>query len=267
MIKKIKGLTFEKLFFAITFVLACFTTNSDRLPSYLSDKGTVMIFTKYILIFIFVAFATIINKDSSKFISKYAPTVTVIITAILIFDYYVTQLSGSQFLFRVWWIGAIFVAEASLFITATALKIKNYKRFFEYFWIGFTPIYLFLFFLCFIRTPFADNMTTNFTIGKGTFLMLKALLNNINVSFEAPLIFFGNLFVFIPIPFILYSVFKIKKDYIIAIFGTLIPFIIEGYQYFFKCGNVDIDDIILNIGGFLIGFLIYILIKKKHLAK
>lgn len=267
MTNKLKKFKLNELIFSITFILACFTTNSNRLHGYWGSEGNIVIISRYILIFIFVCFATILNKDNEKFITKLSGCVPIIITAICIFDYYVTQFSGSQFLFRVWWIGAIFVAEASLFLTATTLKIKDYKAFFKHFWIGFTPIYLFLFFLCFIRTPFSSDLTVNLTLGEGTFLMLKAFINNLNVSFEAPLMFFGNLLVFIPLSFILYSVFRLKNNCIIAIVGIILPFIIEGYQYFFKCGNVDIDDIVLNISGFIIGFIIFVIIRKKLLTK
>ena len=91
--------------------------------------------------------------------------------------------------------------------------------------------------------------------------MLKAYLNSPFHDFEPPLIFFGNLLVFIPLPFILSTLFKnISPRWMLAI-GGAIPPLIEAYQMVFECGDTDIDDIILNWAGFLIGFIIYKLIS------
>lgn len=257
--------SFEKIFFAITFILSCFTMNSDRLNGYFKSGGNVIILTRYFLIIIFILIATLMNREKLNFLKRFVPCSTAVITAILIFDYYVTKISGSQFLYRVWWIGAVFITNAVVFLVITIFGKGDYKGFFKSFWIGFTPIYLFLLILCFARQPFAHIDSINLKIGQGTFLMLESFLNDINVSFEAPLIFFGNLLILIPIPFILSAFFNRINDKIIFAIGMIIPFIIEGYQYFFKCGDTDIDDIILNASGFIIGYAIYILIKKTRL--
>lgn len=256
---------FCKILFAVTFILSCLTMNSDHLSGYFSSGGNAVIFTRYALIIMFVFIASIINRNRLDYLSRLVPCSTVIITALLIFDYYVTKISGSQFLYSVWWIGAIFIANATVFITITLFGKNGYKAFYNRFWIGFTPIYLFLIKLCFFRAPFGSEKSLNLELGNGTFLMLKAFLNNFHVSFEAPLIFFGNLLIFIPVPFILSVIFKKIKEYQLVIIGILIPFVIEGYQYFFECGNTDIDDIVLNIGGFVIGYIIYRIIKKTRL--
>lgn len=260
-----KEILFCKIFFAITFILSCFTMNSDKLPGYFHSGGNVIIFSRYIFIIICVFVASILNRNNLDFLKKFVPCSTITISAIVVFDYYITQFSGSQFLYRVWWIASVFIANATVFIAITLFGKGDYKGFYKGFWFGFIPIYLFLFGLCFFRTPFGNDASTNFVIGNGTFLMLKAFVNNIHVSFEAPLIFFGNLLVMIPIPFIISIIFKRINSFGILIIGLIIPFIIEAYQYFFKCGNTDIDDIILNIFGFIVGFIIYSVIKKKRL--
>ena len=100
-----------------------------RYPEFLSKNGTI----GYVAPSFGCSFEPHTGHSSPSI--KFSAISTVIITAILIFDYYVTTYSGSQFLFRVWWIGAIFVSEGSLFLTATALKIKSYNKFFNYFWL------------------------------------------------------------------------------------------------------------------------------------
>ena len=258
---------FKRLFFILVFIPACFTTNSNNLSGYLSAGGSVVIIFKYLLIFSFVFIATLLNRDGIDFLSKFVPISTVSITALLIFDYYVTKLSGSQFLFRVWWIGTIFVANSAVFLAVTINnKDERYRKFHSRFWLGFTPIYVFLLFICFVRAPFS-SMSTNFVLGNGTFLMFKAFFKNVHTSFEAPLIAFGNYLIFVPLASILSVLFSKIKSGAILITGIIIPFIIEGYQFIFECGNVDIDDIVLNISGFILGFIIYLIVKKNHLAE
>jgi glycopeptide antibiotics resistance protein len=177
----------------------------------------------------------------------------------------VTNLSGSQFLFRVWWIASIFTAEGTLFLSVLINKPskKDYALFYKKFWYGFTPLYLFVLIICFLRFP-STTRTINVIPGSGTFLMLKAFINNVNVSFEAPLIFFGNLLIFVPLPFILSAFFKKLKPYQIILIGIIFPILVESYQYIFRCGDVDVDDLILNWIGFFIGLAVQIKANIKY---
>ena len=256
---------FKEIIFAIVFILSCFTMNSDHLKGYCGTQKTSYIFMRFALIIFFLFVITLMNKKNIDFISKFVPITTVCITALLIFDYYITQFSGSIFLFKIWWISYIMVANATVFLTLTVFKTDNYKNFYYNFWYGFTPIYVFTLIICFLRTPY-EKLTTNFRLGNGTFLMLKSILNH-NKSFEPYLLFIGNIIIFLPLPFVLSAIIKKIKPYQLALIGFAAPFIVEGYQYIFKCGDVDIDDIVLNWLGFFIGFLIQRIINKRLLTK
>ena len=223
-------------------------------------------FFRFFLIIFLMIFAILINRSNSEFIIKFVPYSALAISALVIFDYYVTELSGSQFLYRVWWIAYIIVTLATIFIVESFIMKEGYRQFYKRFWLSFTPLYIFIFYICFLRTP-GSIRQINLVFGQGTFLMLKALINNINVSFEAPLMFFGNLVIFAPLPFILSAISRKLTPPIILAIGFLTPFAVEGYQYIFKCGQVDIDDIVLNFAGFLTAFIIYIIILKKKLSK
>lgn len=259
----------RSIFFALTMILSCLTMNSDKLSGYLKSQGTVFIIFRLTLIGCFMFIATLMNKNNLKVISKIESTTVIIITVLIIFDYYVTEISGSQFLFRVWWMVSVFMAELVLFITVTILskKDKEYEKFCKRFWIAFTPLYIFVLILCFARNPQEHNLSVNTQLGQGTFIMLKAFLRNPNTTFEAPLIFFGNMLIFAPMPYILKSfIKKISIGWLVAI-GIAIPFFIEGYQYIFSCGNVDIDDIVLNIFGYMIGLIFLVITNKKLINK
>ena len=65
----------------------------------------------------------------------------------------------------------------------------------------------------------------------------------------------GNIIAFIPIPFIIYS--WRKQELLIStkvIVSILIPVLIETLQFAFQRGQSNIDDVLLNALGFLLGF-------------
>ena len=86
----------------------------------------------------------------------------------------------------------------------------------------------------------------------------------IKYPYDSEILFFvvGNIIFFLPISFLLQTYCPKIKAYQQIIIGLSLPFIVEGYQFIFKCGDVDIDDIIMNFSGFLIGYLLLIIQNK-----
>ena len=75
----------------------------------------------------------------------------------------------------------------------------------------------------------------------------------------------GNVAVFIPLGALIPLVFKKLASfwkYILS--AIIIPVVIESIQLVFMVGCFDVDDIILNVLGLLIGYGIYALIKKHN---
>lgn len=72
----------------------------------------------------------------------------------------------------------------------------------------------------------------------------------------------GNIFLFIPIGFLmpfLWSAFR--KFYKFLFVSLLVILIIESIQLFLLLGCCDIDDVILNTTGFIIGYFIWTIFK------
>ncbi|MBQ9516681.1 MAG: VanZ family protein [Eubacterium sp.] len=254
----------KKSIFVLAFFFSMFNMHSDMLGSYWGLNGTPFMFFRFAIIIVLMAVVTLINKDNLDFIANLVPKSALIFTALVIFDYFITHISGSHFLYRVWWISYIIITLMTVFIVVTLMKYDRYPEFYKRFWLSFTPIYAFVLYICFMRLP-SNIDAINMKLGDGTFLMLKALINDFNVGFEAPLMFFGNIIIFVPLPFVLSAISDKFKPPIIMLIGFVVPFIVESYQYIFKCGQVDIDDIVLNFGGFLMAFIVYMLIKKYKL--
>ena len=72
----------------------------------------------------------------------------------------------------------------------------------------------------------------------------------------------GNIILFLPYPIILILVFKIHKFSTIIFLSLFLSFTIELLQYIFQVGVADIDDIILNTIGAVIGYVCYSIFDK-----
>ena len=73
-----------------------------------------------------------------------------------------------------------------------------------------------------------------------------------------------NILVFIPIGALLYNLFSKNKFVLAAICGLMFSASIEMIQYVLDKGVPDIDDVIFNVVGLLIGAALSLLSNKLH---
>lgn len=74
----------------------------------------------------------------------------------------------------------------------------------------------------------------------------------------------GNLFLFIPAGYLLPRVFRpFRPFWRFFLNGLLILLAVELAQLLSLLGVFDVDDLILNMAGFCIGYFIYFLFKRK----
>ncbi|MEO6637349.1 MAG: VanZ family protein [Ginsengibacter sp.] len=73
---------------------------------------------------------------------------------------------------------------------------------------------------------------------------------------------FGNILLFVPFSVILITAFKLIKLRFILLWAAVVSISIEITQYVFQIGFPDIDDVILNVTGALLGFFIYKIFLK-----
>ena len=81
----------------------------------------------------------------------------------------------------------------------------------------------------------------------------------------------GNILAFIPMGYLLPRMswkFKFVQTMLVVVFSTIA---IEGLQLVLRVGSFDVDDLILNTFGGLLGFVIYSIMfrkrRKKHAEK
>jgi len=78
----------------------------------------------------------------------------------------------------------------------------------------------------------------------------------------------GNIFAFIPLGFLLPLLFKVCNRFIVTFLLSLsASLLIEIAQLLFYLGSCDIDDLILNVLGSLLGYGVYRLFKSLYNRK
>ncbi len=76
---------------------------------------------------------------------------------------------------------------------------------------------------------------------------------------------FGNIFIFVPVGILLPMVHHASKNLWVMLFNASLLIVgIEIFQLFSNFGAFDVDDIILNCFGVLLGRCIYQLIRPKQ---
>ncbi|MBU3136201.1 VanZ family protein [Clostridium gasigenes] len=74
---------------------------------------------------------------------------------------------------------------------------------------------------------------------------------------------FGNIIIFIPLGYLLPLIFKKAKNILpVACMAFVFSLVLESLQYVLAIGSSDIDDIILNTLGGVIGYLCYKIVAK-----
>ena len=251
------------LFFVITYVLSCLTISTNQFGGYFSYTTTEMLLIKFTLVFVFVFIAALINKNQPESILEFSSVFINVLLVFFAFDYFVTNISGSSSFYRLWWLSIIYVANAGLYAGLSISKPHHFNKLSQKFWRAVLPTYIFSFLLVFARKP-NTYFEVNLKLGDGLLSYYDYLVRNFNEDSFFLFNFVGNVVFFIPIPFLLKAVFPKIKGWQSFIAGLVLPFCIEGYQYIFKCGSVDIDDIVFNLSGFLIGFIVLILENRIH---
>jgi glycopeptide antibiotics resistance protein len=76
---------------------------------------------------------------------------------------------------------------------------------------------------------------------------------------------FGNIMAFVPFGLLMPRLFKRTNNVILITVMTLeLSLAVEVVQLIFKLGSFDVDDLLLNTVGGLIGYLIYALVGRRR---
>lgn len=139
--------------------------------------------------------------------------------------------------------------------------INQYRKFQKLALTSFTVYYLLIIFYCFYLVRANGDVASPVNlIPFKVFDVMKAG----EYEYEFIFLFFGNIGIFLPLG-ILVPALTDKKPVIFAL-----PFIlsigVEVSQYFLHNGQPDIDDVILNVIGYYLGYIVKVLFDKAITA-
>lgn len=117
--------------------------------------------------------------------------------------------------------------------------------------------------MVFLRKP-NTYYELNLKFGEGILSYYDYFIKSFKGDYWMVFNFIGNVVFFVPLIYIVKAFFPKLKTLYSFLICAVIPFLVEGYQYIFKCGSVDIDDIVLNFSGIIIGLIIYEIIAKVN---
>lgn len=148
-------------------------------------------------------------------------------------------------------------------------KTVDFAVFYRRFSLGYLPLCVFLFIMEFfvLRTFGNDMVNTNALPFHGEIYYLYHFIRNGNLTFTVALRSAGNVLYFTSVALALCGTLRRRP----MVWGTAVPVVlsvfVESFQYVTRCGDADIDDVILNTLGALLGVLIYRLLLQPLLQK
>lgn len=78
---------------------------------------------------------------------------------------------------------------------------------------------------------------------------------------------FGNVLIFVPFGFFEALASRNRSFWTIMLDGFLVSLLVEVFQFVAKVGRFDVDDLILNTSGVVIGYIIFLIcniVRRKY---
>lgn len=269
----------SKIFFFVTvFITSCIFQSSWRPGFLLNSKYQIL---KLILCFILPSIATIFCFYATKnleYVGKATSLIMILFIATYFIDLATLKVVNCA---RLYHFACALISFCSIFATSClCLVFSKYKycgffRFYNSFFNGYLFLFLFLFFFAFfsnrqvMESAIINLVPFNGEI-KDTF---NALTNNSELSNNKLLCIlqilrtFGNICFFTTMPLLLSKFIKKHKYFFMVATPIFISVSAEVIQGLTQMGDADIDDIILNTFGTIIGVLIYKFIIEKLLLE
>lgn len=161
-------------------------------------------------------------------------------------------------------------ATACIFAAVNSHRNYGFTSFYNTFFTAYTIVFLFLFVQIFIILRGDDiNYQLNMIPFQGEIKNFMNSLSTVNGNIVSLLRTIGNVAFFASAPLLLARFARKSKraDIIILLSPIMLSILIEFFQAVTKTGDGDIDDVILNTAGVLIGFAVYKLFIQKLLRE
>ena len=128
----------------------------------------------------------------------------------------------------------------------------------------FSQIILFIYYviLLFNMVIFARYNSVN-SYNLIPFKSIIEIIKNGNV-YSIIINIFGNLLIFMPLEYFIIELFKLNRLSLNFIISFIVILLIELFQFVFKAGVFDIDDLLICIFGMMMFYIIYNKVKKMY---
>lgn len=81
---------------------------------------------------------------------------------------------------------------------------------------------------------------------------------------------FGNVLIFIPLGFFMPMASRYRSFFLTLAYSCGLSFLVETFQLFARVGSFDVDDLLLNTIGGVVGYVVFVIcngIRRWHHAK
>lgn len=263
------------LFFITVFITSCTFHSSLKQEFLFSNNYAILkLFLSFFIPAVSTAFCFYATKNF-KFIGKATSVIMILFIFLNEFDFSFFENTNKSNLYHlacgILTFFTVFFVSCSLFKYSKNRfnKYYGFNSFYNHFFNSYLFLFVYLFFAAFIlHRQVSDSTIVNFVPFNGE------IKDAINVIFEKDgnwiiktIRTIGNIFFFTTMPLLLSKFINKNKIYLITIIPILTSFSAELVQGLTKIGDADIDDIILNTLGTVIGVLIYKFIIKKLLLE
>lgn len=197
----------------------------------------------------------------NNFIITFTSSIVYVLLTIYI-DLFEPEVGRGNELIIVFLVSYIGINIACIIYKFLNASMKEYKKYLKYSCIYFVFAYVVLLAdLLFFSARFRySGRVINIMPFK---TIIPYLMNDGFISTKVIIMnLFGNIILFIPFGFIIYIF--IKNKFRVMMYLFMIPIIVEVIQFIASTGVSDIDDIILNFMGGVIGFFINLLVEMAY---
>lgn len=144
-------------------------------------------------------------------------------------------------------------------------KYSGFKSFFRLSSIIFGLLYLaILFYALFFKAINIKAARNGVNLVPFSTIIPYITKANTNLNGPAIMNILANIFLFIPLGFYVEVLLRKRKMKIRIMIIILIPIIVELIQFVFSLGICDVDDVILNAIGGLLGILVFKVVEKLY---
>lgn len=144
-------------------------------------------------------------------------------------------------------------------------RLKHYKRIH---WLLFIVYMILLLYMLFFAEQFGrQNSDRIYSYNLVPFQEIKRFIGMWKHEWYRPAVILnlvGNVAVFMPFGYFTATLYQSGKHWYTSILYTfLLSLSIETVQLIFRVGSFDVDDIILNVTGGFLGFLVFVFWQKR----